>query len=482
MKISLSEGFTFLLSAKQRNFYARVISALTRVERKGLGTVAVGVNRDGKYIFYYDPEFLKRVHFMELVLTLEHEVHHLILLHISRYLDIISGLAVEEEKRKFRAAMNLSADMAANELIASEKGFDNTYGEWFYGSEATEGRSFIMAKDFGLKKLQPFEVYLFQIVANMKKETHEFLKGCKMETYSVPMPGQGEGQGEGQEKEQQPQEQSGGGGGSDKQEDQSPADIATNYFNNKTRNSHQFWDQGPGKKNLTSEEMQGLADKLRQEAQNIIRTAVTEQLKSRGTIPSGIQQYIETLLAKPTIPWPRVLRTLCTRTQQSKRQRGMRRPSRRLYGVPGILPFPGQTRDHRFTIGFALDTSGSMDRDDLALALRELLNIVKTEQDVRLMVMYCDAGLHVTYKVTREADVDFNVRGRGGTDFNPPFVKVRELLKGDNAPDVLVYATDGYAPAPAPENRVPIPVIWLITPRGQIPSPDYGIHIKMEPF
>lgn len=491
MKISLSEAFTFLLSAKQRNFYARVLSALTRVEKRGLGTVAVGINRDGKYILYYDPEFLEKLHFQELVLTLEHEVYHLILGHIPRYLDIISGLVIEEEKRKFQAAMNISADCAANELMRAEPKFDEHYGVWFYGSEATDGREFIIPETFGLKRLKPFEIYLFQMIAKMKKETKEFMEGCKLELYTLPMPGAGQGQSQGGGKpQQQPgqgQQQQGQGqgqGSSDQQgqQNQTPEAIVGAYFNGATGGSHQFWEQGLGEKHTNPEEMQGLADKLRQEGENLIRTAVKEQIKSRGTIPAGLKEFIEKLLAQPTIPWPRLLRTICTRTQQSKRQRGMRRPSRRLYGVPGILPFPGQTRDFKFTIAFAVDTSGSMSTNDLSIALRELLNIVKTEQDVKLMVMYCDADLHITYKVEKEDDVDFNIRGRGGTDFNPPFIKVRELLKGDNAPDILVYATDGYAPAPEPENRVPIPVVWLITPSGTEPSPDYGIHIRMEPF
>jgi len=482
MKISLSEAFTFLLSAKQRNFYARVLSALTRVEKRGLGTVAVGINRDGKYILYYDPEFLEKLHFQELVLTLEHEVYHLILGHIPRYLDIISGLVIEEEKRKFQAAMNVSADCAVNELMRAEPNFDKNYGTWFYGSEATDGRLFIIPDTFGLKRLQPFEIYLFQMIAKMKKDTKTFLNGCKLDLYSIPMPGAGQGQGEPQPGQGQQQQPGQGGQPQKPSEEKTPEAVVGAYFDGKTQGSHKFWEQGLGEKDTTSEEMQGLADKLRQEAHNIVRGAVREHVKSRGTIPAGLAEFIEKFLATPIIPWPRVLRALCTRTQQSKRQRGMRRPSRRLHGVPGILPFPGQSRDFKFTIAFAVDTSGSMSTDDLMMALRELLNIVKTESDVKLMVMYCDAALHVTYKVKSESDVDFQIKGRGGTDFNPPFIKVRELLKGDNAPDILIYATDGYAPAPSPDNRVPIPVVWLVTPDGTLPSEDYGIHIRMEPF
>jgi predicted metal-dependent peptidase len=79
-------------------------------------------------------------------------------------------------------------------------------------------------------------------------------------------------------------------------------------------------------------------------------------------------------------------------------------------------------------------------------------------------------------------DVDLTVTGRGGTDFNPPFIRCQEMLAGGRAVDLLVYATDGYAPPPDVNSRVPIPVVWLLTPNGQVPAPDYGIVIRMEPF
>lgn len=501
MQISLSEAFTFLQSAKERNFYARVISALTRVEKPGLGTVAVGINQQGKYILYYDPVFLERLHFHELVLTLEHEVYHLILGHIPRYLDLISGLVIEEELRRFRAAMNVASDCAANELMRAEKGFDEKYKTWFYGSEATEGRAFLVSETFGLEKLKPFEVYLFQMLRELKKSTAKFLEGMKLDIYSLPMPGakgqQQPGAGQGEEKGEEKGEGEGGGKGEGEgeekgegageskgkeEEPRTPSAILAAYFNGKTGGAHQFWEQGLGEKKANSEEMQGLADKLRQEAVGIVRKAVEEHTKSRGTIPAGLAEYVQKMLAKPTVPWPKLMRDMVSHTHQSKTDRGMSRPSRRLHGVPDILPFPGKTHDRRFTILYALDTSGSMNTNDLSLGLRELLNIVHTEQDVVIHVLYCDADLHAVYQVQSESDVDFTIKGRGGTDFNPPFVKCRELLRSDRAPDILIYATDGYAPAPEVDNRVPIPVIWLITPGGTVPSPDYGFHIRMEPL
>lgn len=482
MDVTLGEAFTFLVSAKQRDFWATVVSCLVRKVRPGYGTMGVGVSREGELVLYYDPDFVAKLNMHELILTCAHEVYHIALGHISRYVDLISGIRNKEELRRYRAAMNIAADCAVNELMRSEPNFDKNQnkGPWFYGCEENEGRSFLIPETFKMPRNQPFEVYLYVLLREMDKVSHQIGK-MTVEQYVVPVqipPQKGEGGDQGsQDQGQSQQEQSAKG-----EEGEQPKDgvaILDTYFNGKTGNAHQFWEEHL--KDKTSEEMQGLADHLRNEAKNVLRQAVKSHLKSRGTIPAGIKDYIDALLAKPKIPWPTIFRTLVMRTRQTKIARGMNRPNRRLHGVPNVLPYPGRARDSKFTILFALDTSGSMSNDELALALRELLNIVKTEQDVHLVVMYCDAALHLTYDVEEESDVDFNVLGRGGTDFNPPFIALRKLLRTDRAPDVVVYATDGFAPEPAPENRVPIPVIWLLTPEGQVPSKNYGIHLRMEP-
>jgi predicted metal-dependent peptidase len=473
--LSLSEAFTYLVSARQRNFYARVINALVRVEKPSLNTVAVGLDRDGKYVFYYDPEFVKKLPLQELVLTCEHEVYHLLLGHIPRYLELLTGLVDKEERRKFKAVMNIAADCAGNELMRNEPKFKEQWGKWFYGGEETEGRTFLVPETYGLPKKQPFEVYQFMLLQNAKKISQR-VAGMDMSAIAVPMPGAGT---EGQDDEKNGQ---GGGGGGQGQQDpgKTPHAILDVHFNGMTNNAHQFWDTGLGEK--ATDEIQGLADKLRQQAKGIIRQAVHEHTKSRGTIPAGMKELIEALLKPPVIPWPEVLRNFCVRTRQTKVGRGMSRPNRRMHGIPGVLPFPGRSRDRKFTIYFALDTSGSMSMEDCQLGLTELCHLAKADQDITIYVMYCDTRIGKLYKVQSVDDVDWEVVGRGGTDFNEPFQKIQQLLRTDKAGDILIYATDGYAPDPQPENRVPIPVVWLITPDGTLPSPDYGFHIRMEPF
>jgi predicted metal-dependent peptidase len=525
MDISLAQANTYLLSAKQKNFFARIIACLTYVEVEGFGTCAVGIGKTGRLCFFYDPAFLKKISLPELVLVYEHEVYHLILDHIPRYLDLISGLVSKEDKRRYKAAMNTAADLADNELMRQEPGFKEKSLKYFLGAEGTSGHGFLMPETFGLKNLQTFEVYLYNILGKMKKISQQLAPEVSVDVYAVPAPGAGQGKGDqkgqgsgddqkdGQEQQpgqggaqgqgepqkgqdggqgqgepqegqgdQKDQDGKGGGQGDQEKEDDgapepgTPLHILETYLNGKIGDAHKYWE----KEGMTDEERQGMANRLGTEARHIVSSALNEHKKSRGTLPGGMEELLEEFLQEPKIPWPTVLRALVARTRQTKIDRGMSRPNRRRHGVPDILPFPGKARDSRFTLAFALDTSGSMGKEELEAAIGELLNIVRTEPDVVLHVMYCDADLHITYRVEEMSDVDFNVLGRGGTDFNPPFIKVRELLRGDEAPDILVYATDGYAPAPHPDNRVPIPVIWLITPGGTIPSPDYGIHIEMD--
>lgn len=447
--LSLSEAFTYLVSTRQRNFYARVINALVRVETPGLNTLAVGLDKTGRYVFYYDPDFVRKCTIQELVLSCEHEVYHLLLGHIPRFLELLTGLTDQAERRKFKSVMNIAVDCATNELMRTEDGFDKRWGKWFYGDEKeTEGRTFLVPENFKLPKGLPYEAYQFMLLRNAKQISAHVAGGVGTATV-VPMEGDAYA-------------------------------ILDGHFQQQTRGAHQFWDNGLDQK--ASDEIQGMADKLRQQVKNMLQQAVNEHTKSRGTIPAGMRELVEALLKPPTIPWPELLRNFCVRTRQTKIGRGMSRPNRRMHGIPGVLPFPGRARDRKFTILFALDTSGSMSTDDLKLGLTELCHLAKADSDITIQVLHCDAEVHHVYTIRSVGDVDFTVHGRGGTSFDPVFIKAQKLLRTEKAFDLLIYCTDGYAPAPAPENRVPTPVVWLTTPTGVDPSPGYGVVIRMEPF
>jgi predicted metal-dependent peptidase len=439
MNTTLEQAFTYLLSSQVRDFCARVVSALQRIAAPGLGTMGVGISREGRLCLYYDPEFVAKIPMAKLRLVCQHELIHLICDHIPRYLNLLSTVTDELEKRRFRACMNIAADCADNELIRSEKGFEQSFlAQHFNGvpdSTDAETAPFLVPERFNLPRNQPYEVYQ---IALLKRVRVVHVSGLSVEDLEQA-------------------------------------------FDDATGGTHKQW--AGNIDDVTSEELQGLADRLQQEAKNVAQKALEEHhrdAKNHGTIPVGIEELLGRFLAKPTIPWPSLLRTLVLRTRQTKIARGMTRPNRRMFGIPHVLPFPGRARDRRFSIYFALDTSGSMGTEELQRGIAELINIVRLESDVALHVIYCDADLQTTYDVKSEDEIDLTIKGRGGTDFGPVFRYIQQHLRGDKAADVLVYCTDGYAPAPEPEDRVPIPVIWLYTPNHAVPCPDYGIGLCME--
>ena len=131
-------------------------------------------------------------------------------------------------------------------------------------------------------------------------------------------------------------------------------------------------------------------------------------------------------------------------------------------------PYPGTTTDPTFDVVFALDTSGSMTAEELLLALSEVQGIQKASEKMSIRVIECDTEICKEYTLGPGEKPDLDIKGRGGTEFNPVFKRAKELK-----PDCLIYATDGYCSLPPESLRVDCPVIWVITPNGVVPGGRY---------
>jgi hypothetical protein len=154
-----------------------------------------------------------------------------------------------------------------------------------------------------------------------------------------------------------------------------------------------------------------------------------------------------------TMDWRRLLRRYVRDATEVRPV--FTRPPRRLPALLGIMP--GQL--HRPTVPAVMaviDTSGSMSAPRLARIVSELDWMARGH---RVTVVECDAVVHRTYLYQGRLT---GVHGRGGTDLRPAFAA--ELLRRVR-PDVIVYFTDGYGPAPAASPGVP--VIWCLTPGGR---------------
>ena len=110
----------------------------------------------------------------------------------------------------------------------------------------------------------------------------------------------------------------------------------------------------------------------------------------------------------------------------------------------------------------AVDTSGSIDNEQLRMFLSEVRGILNSYPHLKCELYYADADAYGPY------DLDSNrtlppPQGGGGTAFVPFFSKVEENWDGLTT-GVCVYLTDGYGdfPVRSPE----LPVLWVVTPGG----------------
>ena len=229
MQLTIGEVLTYFQSAKVRDFCARVIAALQRIAAPGLGTMGVGIGPDGRLRLYYDPEFVSANDLGKLQLIIQHELIHIVDDHIPRYLNLISGLTNDEEKKRFKSVMNIAADLAGNETIRTEKDFDTSAPakQWFFRSEKNP-HSFLIPEDFKFPRKLPFEAYQMLLLKQRQQIEQQIMQ--------LELPGQGSGQ------DQQPGEGQG----------QSALDK---YFQERAGgNAHKYWEADLKDKN--AEELQ----------------------------------------------------------------------------------------------------------------------------------------------------------------------------------------------------------------------------------
>lgn len=545
---AVADALTYLTSSRVQNFYARVINLMDRIAVPGFKTMGVSLQR-GRYIFVYDPIFAATVSYEELCATCEHEVLHIILEHIPRTLLMRKTFSNKQDLMVFDMLSNLAVDLADNELLARSwpkiKDTENKpLGYWVVPEEYTPPLPVDMAYedyhrlllDMANKRLNTPMTKLYQMAKQILKQQSdalkEALKGEKSEDGADGgggeekenednQQGQGPGSGSGENQEQSQDSGSGqgqgqgqpgsgngggnggGGSGEEEQEQEVDLDALQKEIENldptdqkmlemlvKSMQSHMGWQEG----NVDESDVH----KVMENGKELIKQTIQNHNKSRGTLPAHLMELIRKMLTPPAVPWTALLHNIVQRTMQTKKMRGMSRPSKKLAAtqlfirkkqeeedpvytrLPAArrLPvFPGIRLDKKFTIVYAVDTSGSMSTAELQMGLSELQHIQKSDSEVDICVIYADMTIGKEYWIDQSGEIDPGMTGRGGTDFDPVFEYVAQMMRrSDKVPDILIYCTDGYAPPP--QTRLPIPTVWLLTPRGQPVMADSG-HITI---
>lgn len=439
-KLTLSEYFMYLLSKK--SFYARLALGLQRVMKPGLGTMAVAIHK-GRIVMYVDPAFMENLPLEAGGFVLEHEMLHLVLDHIPRYLELLANQLTEADKQRAHKVANIAMDAAINTMLRRNEGF-NAIQEHLKKEAKNKYDDMVHERNQEAQKnnepapvIDPFDDSKVSMVL---PELYDLPQDGFFEMYQHIL--------------MQRIKDQGGDGGMD--------------FHG---GNHDHWATGDGER-LSPDQLRGLASSLREQAKQVLRSAVKSMGKNaRGLLPGDLGEILQEYLAEPVIPWWEVFSTRAKTSRNAKRTRTCSRPNRALLALSEeddrIIPNPGRAQDKTWRVFLMVDTSGSMSTESLEIARNELMHMLNADNEMEIRYMQGDCQVHSDVLLKTGDEIPDDMPGRGGTDFNAYFEHMAKYVgDSEKAPDLVVVYTDGFAPPVSPDNRLPddIPVIWLVTP------------------
>lgn len=205
------------------------------------------------------------------------------------------------------------------------------------------------------------------------------------------------------------------------------------------------------------------------EMERMVRTvaeAVREHSsKNPGSVPGGLARWASEALRPPVVPWQTKLARLARRAVAWRpgavdyRYDG---PGRRQAGLgygngKPVLP---RLRCPVPRVAVVVDTSGSMGRAELTAAVRESAGVMRAV-GAEVDFVACDAAVHSLRSVSRWQDLPKLLKGGGGTDLIPAFAALDTRRP---RPEVVIFITDGFGPAPAAPPRG-MKVVWVLVGR-----------------
>ena len=353
------------------NYWGYLFSRIRRRAEPGLPSImGVAPERDGSIVLLYRPHLIDNTEDKEILKVLEHEGMHLLNKHISRLMRIMANEVSDLAAISKRDVWNIAADCSVNVQASIRDPIIIDGKPW----------PVCLPARYKLDEGKITEFYFLELLKTAKKQT-------------ISGPG-GKGDGDGK-----------GGLGYD------PGGL----------DNHDQWDL-KGVPDLSS-----MSRKIDSYTQAVIKDSLKTFSKDRGTLPNHIAELIAGALAAPKAPYYQIIRKLVRGTRLSKFKRSHTKINRKRTYVftiddgllPMISPFPGRTRDYTFNIVVLIDTSGSMGVDDIAEGLSGVKNILEKDRHCFTTVLEVDAGVEKEYKVKKVRDIQFEVKGRGGTTLGP---------------------------------------------------------------
>ena len=183
-------------------------------------------------------------------------------------------------------------------------------------------------------------------------------------------------------------------------------------------------------------------------------TDIVQSSSQWGSLPGDMVELIKKA-AEGKIDYRGVLRMFRSSILAQKRRLTRMRPSRR-FGFEQM----GSRYDFTTRLLIAIDTSGSVGSEELGRYFRIITSFFKYGiQEIDVLMF--DTVVHGDPLPLTEAKKDtqmFKVKGRGGTDFQPPI----DYMVAHPQYDGLIILTDGDAPNPAVPAHLRTKLLWVI--------------------
>ena len=196
---------------------------------------------------------------------------------------------------------------------------------------------------------------------------------------------------------------------------------------------------GSGKKRINQHPAPEYEDALQEvlstaQVDNMIMDAVKESSNGIGDLPGCIQDEIKRLNKPPQVDWKAVLRNFVAAKIPAQSTRTWARLNRRF---PYIIKGNKKRRVPLITV--AIDTSGSVDDDQLATFLPEI-DAIRQIHKADVEFIQCDSQIQDVTIVKAKDKFPATFKGRGGTSMLPVWDYIDN--KSKRKPDVVIYLSD----------------------------------------
>ena len=423
----------FLISERD-TYYGFILMNLRFRAAFSDNSIAGIVLREYPPVFESNPLLLCKFSLKEIIYVVCHEIDHIVFNHPAEM------LRLGQDDADLMLKFNYAADAAVNDRINDEIKRRNSK----YMREPEGGiTSDVLAKIFDLDKVKRSENYRYYFDQIRDREIPDEYRQNQPERMMEKKREAGDGG------------ESAGSGGQGKASEVVTADQA----------------------NLTDHDWQtdGDAENAAALARELINAAYDMMNdEARGLMPGVFMSQVEQLNAPAKLTWQQILKRYVGTISADKRRTRTRLNRRQ----PSRFDLSGRMDDKVLKIVVVIDTSGSLDDHMLGQIIREVFEILaKRKHEVTLIE--CDARVRRVYRISKPADIQKKVQGRGGTAFTPAIEYINRNRAFRDA--LMIYFTDGYGERDIPRPRT-YRNIWVVFDKAEnlsVKEP-YGAVIALE--